>query len=944
MKISKKSNRKDGQAKLLSSLSLAAFKRPRVVAVLWICLILFGLLSYTTLLKREGFPGINTPFAISTGSYLVHDPAKVDRDVTKPLSDYLLKQDGVKTVISQSYSDFYNVIVNYKDGVNAEDRSKQLSQAVQDKHILPAQATLKIEPYKFGFTPQGDKMVVAFYAPGNNADTASLLKKAEQAATYLKDQHIALVTDVHAISPLENVADPSTGQIVANQKSFDRYGERNNSAASFYKSIVIGVQAPDGTDNLKLDEGVQKAVAELNKQSEFSGYRATVSASFAPQIKDQIHTLQTALLEGLAAVLIVGSIVIAIRASLVTVLSMATVITIVLGLLFLVGYTLNTITLFALILGLSLIVDDTIIMVEAIDKQRQRQKTAEAAVEQATSKVSRAMIAATSTSVLSFAPLLFVGGILGSFIRAIPVTIMAALIISLLVALIFIPMFARYLLLGKKQMGKSNVKEVAAGVEAAIARFISGPMLWAKGSTKKLFLVGITAVVIGFGFIAAGGWLFQKVTFNIFPNSKDSDQLTTVITYQPNTDIEQAQSIADEVDKNVAQTIGVNFKQASYYGMADIQSATLTIDVTGYQTRDVTAPELAKQINANFKDYGKAKVEAAILDVAGPPAAAFNVQIKSDQNRPGALKLAEDIASYMQHEAVLKRPDGTTAKVKDVSVGNSSIYYRKDAVGYVTVGVKFVDDDTTTLVTLAKDSVKKEFPPSKVASYGLPKDALQYDTGQEQENQDSFKTLALAFPLLLLAIYFLLAFQFRSLLQPLLIFTALPFSIFGITLGLWLTNNAFGFFTMLGFFALIGLSIKNTILLTDYANQQRKAGLGVVDSIHEALAERFRPLIATSLTAVFSLIPLTLSSPFWEGLGVTLIFGLLSSTFLVITVFPYYYLGAEFLRQRVSRRAALVWLVATIGLTVALGIKFLLPIALGIIVLEKVYGRRRRAA
>src|SRR5206468_3980614 len=142
----------------------------------------------------------------------------------------------------------------------------------------------------------------------------------------------------------------------------------------------------------------------------------------------------------------------------------------------------------------------------------------------------------------------------------------------------------------------------------------------------------------------------------------------------------------------------------------------------------------------------------------------------------------------------------------------------------------------------------------------------------------------------------LLGFQFRSLLQPLLIFMALPFSIFGITLGLYLTDNAFSFFTMLGFFALIGLSIKNTILLTDFANQARRAGMGTVDAAHEALAERFRPLIATSLTAVVSLIPLTLSDPFWEGLGVTLIFGLLSSTFLVVTVFPYYYLGAEYLR------------------------------------------------
>ena len=313
-----------------------------------------------------------------------------------------------------------------------------------------------------------------------------------------------------------------------------------------------------------------------------------------------------------------------------------------------------------------------------------------------------------------------------------------------------------------------------------------------------------------------------------------------------------------------------------------------------------------------------AKVEAATAGV-GPPPATFDIQIKSGQGREKATMLANDIASYFRNEVQLKRPDGTIAPIKSVDIGNSSIYVRSDATEYITVGVGFKDDDTTTLVTLAKDAVEKEFTPRKVAAYGLPKDAIQFDTGQEDENQDSFKTLAFAFPILLCVIYVVLAFQFRSMLQPLLIFTALPFSLFGITLGLYLTDNSFSFFAMLGFFVLIGLSIKNTILLTDYANQARRAGMGSVDAAHEALAQRFRPLVATSLTAIVSLLPLTISSPFWQGLGTVLIGGLLSSTFLVITVFPYYYLGAEYLRQHFNRRTGISWIVLTIALIMLLG-------------------------
>ncbi|MEK9196638.1 MAG: efflux RND transporter permease subunit, partial [Patescibacteria group bacterium] len=290
----------------------------------------------------------------------------------------------------------------------------------------------------------------------------------------------------------------------------------------------------------------------------------------------------------------------------------------------------------------------------------------------------------------------------------------------------------------------------------------------------------------------------------------------------------------------------------------------------------------------------------------------------------------------------LKRIDGSLAKIKSVGVANPSIFTREDGNQYVEVTATFVDTDTSTLVTLAQQSIEKNFSKDKVASYGLDKNALSFNFGQEDENQDSFKTLALAFPILLVVIYIFLAFQFKSMLQPLLIFLALPFSLFGITLGLYITENPFSFFAMLGFFALIGLSIKNSILLTDYANQSRKAGMDPVDAAHEALAERFRPLIATSFTAVFSLIPLAITSPFWEGLAVVLIGGLLSSTFLVITVFPYYYLGSEFLRAKISRKIGLSWLILTITLILGLSkITAMLAIASPIVAVIIIVGIKK---
>lgn len=884
--------KKTNTLKPLQKLTLFFFDRPRKTALIWLVVTLFGVFCYTTLLNREGFPAIQTPYAFANGTYLVNDPAKVDSEVAKPIDEYLLKQPDVKTVQSQAQGNFYSITVAYKDNTDAVARSQQLHDEITAKKLIPKQATFSLDPYKFGFSDRGDDLIVSFYS-SKPVPTAELAGKAEEAAGFLKSKNLPLVKNLYVINPFKTATNPVTGKMQTAQQLFDRYGERTGDENKFFSSVAIGFSAKKGADNLKLDSQVQSAIDEMERRPAFSGYKASISASYAPQIKAQISELQRVLLEGLLAVLIIGSLVIAVRASILTVISMVSVIAIVNGFFYLIGYTLNTITLFSLILGLSLIIDDTIIMVEALDAQRRKHKKASQAVAVATGKVSRAMVSATLTAALSFAPLIFVGGILGKFIRAIPVTIISALMISLMVAFIFIPLFAKFLLLSNTKVNKSE--STTFRLEQKLAELIIRPMLAVRHSRKKLAGIGMVAVMVGFVFIGAGGYLFTKNTFNIFPSSKDSNELRVTLSFPSGTPIKQAEATADRADKIVGDQTGSNFYKASYYGAGDVRTATLSVKLIDYKDRSVTSPELIKALDESFAGFPGAKVDIGQID-PGPPPADFSARIDSGQNRTAALKLRGDIEKFLKN-AELKRLDGSIARIKSVKAGNSDIYNREDNKQYVEVNASFVDNDTTTLVTLAKDAVNKKFPPSKVASYGLKKDSLNFNFGQEDDNQNSFKTLAYAFPVTLAVIYVLLVLQFRSFLQPLLIFMAIPFSIFGITLGLYVTDNAISFFALLGFFALIGLSIKNTILLTDYANQSMRRGNGPVDAIHEALGERFRPLIATSLTAIVSLIPLAITSPFWQGLSVVLIFGLLSSTFLVVTVFPYYYLGGEYLRR-----------------------------------------------
>lgn len=920
-KLAKTPKQKLPADRLLPKITLFLFGKPWITVSVWLALIVFGALSYGVLLKHEGFPSIDVPLTIVNGTYNIDDPAKVDSEVVKPISDLALKQKGISLVQTQSSGSFFTVIIQYGDSVDAHVAAKELQAAVQSQAHLPSSASVTYSVPYFGVTGGDPKKIddlISLYKTNGDASTQQLTDQAIKAVAYLNQHKPPLVQEFFVRNPFETATNPLTGQSNVIQKSFDRYGIRQEAQNTYFNSASIGVTGLKNVDVIELDKQLQTSLGDLASQPGSDGYSAKISASNAPNIQDEIGELQRVLLEGLVAVLVIGSIVIAIRASLITVLSMVTVIMSVLGLLYLIGYSLNVITLFGLILGLSLIVDDTIIMVEAIDAARRNNKSPREAVRVAITKISRAMVAATATAALSFAPLLFVGGILGSFIRAIPITIMSALVISLIVALVFIPLFARVLLLGKKQMGAKGVHEVAAGIEAKIAAFICKPMLWARGSTKKLLTVGLTAVFVGVFFIVAAGAIFSKVTFNIFPPTKDTNAVSVALSFPTDTTIEGAEVISANADKLIADTLGKNFVNASYYGLGNHTTAISYANIISYSKRDVTSPQLVKELQKRFdSEFKQASATVGQVDV-GPPTAAFTVQIQTEDRTKG-YKLAADVKSFLE-KSELKRVSGTKAHFKNITISNPNEYLRSHGKLTINVTANFDGDDTTTLVTLGQDAVKKEFTGRNLqTSYGLPKDTVAFDLGQESENQDSFKSLALAFPILLIAIYILLLIEFRSLLQPLLIFLAIPFSLFGVTLGLYLTHNAFSFFAAMGFFALIGLSLKNTILLTDYANQSRRSGLGAIDSAVAALGERFRPLVATSLTAVFSLIPLAVTSPFWQGLAVVLIFGLLSSTTLVILVFPYYYLGGEFLRAHISRKAFFLWLVPTIALAVLLG-------------------------
>ena len=172
----------------------------------------------------------------------------------------------------------------------------------------------------------------------------------------------------------------------------------------------------------------------------------------------------------------------------------------------------------------------------------------------------------------------------------------------------------------------------------------------------------------------------------------------------------------------------------------------------------------------------------------------------------------------------------------------------------------------------------------------LPKGYSYYVAGEYETQQESFGDLGLFLGLALISIFAVLVLQFRSLTQPLIVFSAIPFAFTGSIVFLYLTGWSFSFFAFVGFTSLVGIVVNNSIILVDYSNQLMREGLSKAEAISKAGQTRFTPILLTSLTTILGLLPLTLGqTSLWSPLGWTIIGGMVVSTGLVLFIVPILY-------------------------------------------------------
>ncbi|MCK5147636.1 efflux RND transporter permease subunit [bacterium] len=179
---------------------------------------------------------------------------------------------------------------------------------------------------------------------------------------------------------------------------------------------------------------------------------------------------------------------------------------------------------------------------------------------------------------------------------------------------------------------------------------------------------------------------------------------------------------------------------------------------------------------------------------------------------------------------------------------------------------------------------------TQIKALNWPRDYELYIAGEMESQGSSFGSMQQAIIIAIIAIFAVLVLQFRSYIQPLIVFSAIPLAIIGAILGLLLSGNSFSFTAFIGLTSLVGIVVNNAIILVDYSNQLRKEGLSIKDALQQAGETRFTPIILTTATTIGGLLPLTLQGgSLWAPMGWTIIGGLLFSTILTLVIVPVLY-------------------------------------------------------
>ncbi|MED4754422.1 efflux RND transporter permease subunit [Brevibacillus choshinensis] len=1016
-------------------ISERAIRRPVTVMMGVLIVIILGIMSLSRI-PIDLYPKIEIPTIAVITSYSGVGPEEMENLVTKPVEQAVASVAGIKSVTSTSREGSSMVIVEFSYGTDLDKAVTEVTQKVERaKRSLPDDVD---SPTVARMDPNSTAVLTLAVSADMGADQLKSFVQDQMAPSLERingvasvsvsgglDREIKIVVDQSKLEQY-GISLSDISQQLKSQNLDSSGGNITEGGVSYtvrslgkFKSVddirKVSIPMKDGSrifleDLALIQDGFKEVSIEntmnnqttvtmsIMKQSgtntvavvddlyaELDGQRASMPQSMSVMalsdqssfIRASIDTLvHDTLIGGVLAILIIllflksaSNTVIIATAIPISVISTFT-------LMFFADMSINIMSLGGLTLGIGMIVDDAIVVLENIHRHRETGLSIKESAVKGTKEVAMPVIAATLTTVAVFFPIVFVEGVTAQLFRDLGVTVSFSLLASLIVSLTVTPMLTSKWTMSHRKAALKAAEHAEKRKDSRGLAFYRRILNWSLHHRKSVLAIGLASLVAGVGLIPFIGSEFMPTS--------DQGQINVSISMPNGTELEktkeavtQAEAILATIPEAKTIFTALGSTNATRGNSASTSAGSFLLILSDKSERQRTTAEVTDEIRQKLNRFPGARLRvseaggatlpgmgggggqfggsapisyairgndedtlkevaesltAAIGEVQGVREADNNleesrpeIQVKLDRVRAAdlgvtqslisstiqtalkdqvatkyetagtevdvTLSLSDGQVSSMQEigNLLLTTPKGELIQIKDVAdvvmANGPQAIQRYNQTRVVNVTASTAPGQDLGTVTTAIDQV--------LATYPIPPGYTIEKQGQNQQMDESTKSMLIAFGLAIVLVYIILAAQFESMVYPLSIMLSVPLSIFGATFSLWVTGRPVSVPAFIGLILLAGLVVRNAIVLIDFTNILRREGMDRTEALLTAGPVRLRPILMTTFCTVLALLPLALG--LGEGaesqapMATVVIGGLLFSTMLTLVVIPVVY-------------------------------------------------------
>lgn len=952
-----------------------AINRPITTLMGVLTFIVFGLMSYNSM-PTNLFPNVDFPVVTVQTTYNGADPSTVETKVTDKIEEAVSGVDGIDKLMSTSYEGFSVVTIQF-------ELTKDLDEATNDVRDKIGALNLPTEVEKPVVKKLGGAgAVISLFIASQGNDTSALMRLADEKLKPqlqrikgvgevnilgYQDREIRIFIDPFLLNKY-NLTPADVSGIIQKQNIKQGVGKLVNQNQEIIIKAQGDAQNIEEVGNLLVKPGVrlkdvatiQDGLSDAKSFSSFNGQQGVtlevkkiagenvlniinevkktlpklqILAGDKTEIKilqDQsekimvnINNVRFDLIFGaFLAVIIVFLFLRNVTATFVSALAIPTSVIGTFAIIDALGYDLNRLTLIGLTLAIGIFIDDAIVVIENIMKKMESGMEPFRASFEGAKEVAFSVLAISSVLLAVFVPVAFMDGIVGMFFNSFAMTVASGIVISYLVAIMFIPSIAARVLSSKESGFYHKTEPILKAIDKGYV-WILKPLIKYKTLTIIVtvgLLVASTTLKVGMSFLPMQDNAEFQITIKapVGINLESMKKVMTPLDDMLKEDKDILYSIssigynsANELHKGriyvKLKTLGERVKTQEaiiqHYRdkLSSIQGMIISVEkVDDFDTGATTAPvqvvitgdKLEELDVASTKLMAILKETSGIVDVDrdfenGKPeikigilrenAQRVGVSVEQIASILGSAYSSESAVSYYedngrQFDITVRLKDDFRSSLDDLKklqVRNSNgqfvalegLIEIKESLGNASIN-RF-DRERKVLVTanIFNTSLDKIVAViNEKMPEILPKGYNYRFTGDVENMEDTNKAFGAAVLLAVILIYLILAALYESIIQPFIIMISMPLSFTGVMVALYLSGNSFSLFVMIGIILLLGMVGKNAILVVDFANRAIKDGKSIDEALLEAGEKRLRPILMTTFAMIGAMIPLAFGS------------------------------------------------------------------------------------